>query len=97
MISIITIATDHLRFLNKRRRLNLHIRAEPRTLAGGVYSYIHVFPDRFLFKLTNLNLIAKEACRTEHDYMNIHSLPNYRSSYGPVLGIMKVFKFLCTV
>ena len=24
---------------------------------GGVYSYIHVLPDRFLFKLINLNLI----------------------------------------
>ena len=24
---------------------------------GGAYSYIHVLPDRFLFKLMNLNLI----------------------------------------
>ena len=24
---------------------------------GGVYSYIHVLPDRYLFKLRNLNLI----------------------------------------
>ena len=34
-------------------------RAVARTLigGGGAYSYIHVLPDRFLFKLMNLNLI----------------------------------------
>ena len=34
-------------------------RAETRTLigGGGVYSYIHVLPEEFLFKLINLNFI----------------------------------------
>ena len=34
-------------------------RAVARTLigGGGRYSYIHVLPDRFLFRLRNLNLI----------------------------------------
>ena len=46
-------------------------RAETRTLiGGGVYSYIHVLPDRFLFKLMDLNLISKETRRAEHEYMN---------------------------
>ena len=39
------------------------VRAVARTLIGGgggwggAYSYIHVMPDRFLFKLRNFNLI----------------------------------------
>ena len=37
---------------------DLPIRDVTKTLiGGGVYSYIHVLPDRFLFKLKNLNLI----------------------------------------
>ena len=50
--------------LGKRRRIDyvdvFDVRAITRTLIGGggcVYSYIHVLPDRFLFKLINLNLI----------------------------------------
>ena len=37
----------------------LPVRDVNRTLigGGGVYSYIHVLPDRFHFKLINLNLI----------------------------------------
>ena len=42
---------------------------------GGVYSYIHVLPARFLFKLRYLNLIWKETRRAEHEYMNIHTPP----------------------
>ena len=59
-------------------------RAVARTLiggGGGVYSYIHVLPDQFLFKLINLNLISKETSRAEHEYMNKHP-PYQRSSYG---------------
>ena len=41
----------------------------------GVYSYTHVLPDRFLFKLINLNLISKETHRAEHEYMNIYFGP----------------------
>ena len=56
---------------------SLTIRAVPRTLIGGgcVYSYIHVLPDQFLFKLINLNLISKETSRAEHAYMNKHPPP----------------------
>ena len=56
----------------------LESRAVTRTLiggGGGVYSYIHVLPDRFLFKLINLNLILKNTRRAEHEYMNIHHPP----------------------
>ena len=44
--------------------------AVARTLigGGGAYSYIPVLPDRFLFKLMNLNLIWKETRRAEHEY-----------------------------
>ena len=53
-------------------------RAVARTLiGGGVYSYIHVPPDLFLFKLINLNLISKETSRAEHEYMNKHTPPPY--------------------
>ena len=53
-------------------------RAETRTLiggGGGIYSYIHVLPDGFLFKLINLNFISKETRRAEHECMNIPPLP----------------------
>ena len=45
-------------------------RAVARTLieTGWGYSYIHVFPDRFLFNMINLNLIGEEICRAN---MNI--------------------------
>ena len=33
--------------------LNVSSRAETRTLVGGVYSYIHVLPNEFLFKLNS--------------------------------------------
>ena len=36
---------------------------------GGAYSYIHVLPDEFLFKLINLNLICKETRRAERQYI----------------------------
>ena len=35
---------------------------------GGNVHTIHMLPDRFLFKLINLNL----TCQAEHEYMNIH-------------------------
>lgn len=41
------------------------------TLKMGVYSYIHVLLDRFLFKLNNLNLIWNETRRAEHECMNV--------------------------
>ena len=58
----------------------LESRAVTRTLIGGggdvfIYS-CSVLPDRFLFKLINLNLILKNTRRAEHEYMNIHPPPH---------------------
>ena len=50
-------------------------RAVARTLiggGGGVYSYIHVLPDKFLFKSNSNWSIWNEICRAKHEYMNIH-------------------------
>ena len=42
---------------------------------GGVYSYIHVLPDEFLFKSNSNSSLLKETRRAEHEYVNIHT-PN---------------------
>ena len=42
---------------------------------GGVYSYIRVMPDEFLFKSVVFKLMSKEISRAEHEYMNIHPPP----------------------
>ena len=42
---------------------------------GGVYLFIHVLPDIFLFKLIDLNFL-KETRRAEHEYMNMPSHPS---------------------
>ena len=61
-------------------------RAVTRTLIGGgeggVYSYIHVLPDRFLFKLIDWNLTSKETHRAEYEYMNeLHPPPSINGHY----------------
>ena len=56
-------------------------RAVTRTLIDEREGYILVLLDRFLFKLINLNLIWKETCRAEHEYMNIH--PPQLSLFSP--------------
>ena len=42
---------------------------------GGVYSYIHVLPDEFLFKSNSNFLIWKEIFWAKHEYINISPYP----------------------
>ena len=60
---------------------NTGLKDVTRTLIGDVYSYVHVLPDRFLFKLRNL--IRKETRRAEHEYININTPINI---LGPVVS-----------
>ena len=70
-------------------------RVVTRTLIGGVYSYIHVLVDEFLFK-SNLNCwFWKEICRAKHEYMNINAPINVLVTFIRRTANLVQFK-ICT-
>ena len=52
-------------------------------LAKVPYSYICVLPNKFLLTSLVKSINFEETPWAEHEYMNIHSSPNYHSTYGP--------------